>query len=53
MKIKIWIKDTALPRDYENVVNTYEEGSFFCIQFLKRIIKFPVVTIFKIDCEEK
>ena len=47
--IKIWLKETSQPLIYNNVVNTYEKGSFYCIYDGIKVCKIPIQNIFKLE----
>lgn len=54
LHISVWFKNACAPRKYE-AMETYEEGSFFCIRTDRQITKYPVADIFMIteDSEEE
>lgn len=51
MSIELWLKNTAEPRRYD-AANTYEEGSFLCIQTKNEIVKYPVSDVWRVVQKE-
>lgn len=48
IRVEVLINDTSMPKIYENVVNTFQEGNLFCVQMDKTIDKFPIASIYRI-----
>lgn len=47
--VEIWLKGTAFPKIYENILDTFEDGSFFCVRAEEDLIyKYPVSNIFRV-----
>jgi len=48
-KILIWLKETTQPIEYDDVDNTYEKGSFFCLHHASRVAtKYPIANIWRV-----
>lgn len=47
--VKLHLEDQSEPVLHEDVVNTYEKGSFFCIyQKNEKVYKYPIVHIWRV-----
>lgn len=55
MKLGIHLQETSQIINYENVLNTYTKGPFYCIMFEKdgdrKVHKYPLLSIFRIEEE--
>jgi hypothetical protein len=50
MKVKIRLKTTSQPILHENIKNTYQKGSFFCLyDENEKVTKYPIKNIFDIE----
>jgi hypothetical protein len=49
INVSIHLKDQSQPIIYENVINTYEKGSFFCVYCEgEKVYKYPICEIWRI-----
>lgn len=48
MKVGLTLKDTSKTLWFDEVSNTYEKGSFYCIYINEKVNKFPINDIFSI-----
>ena len=52
--IKVWVhlKDQSQPIEYDDVVNTYEKGSFYCVYTSNELsYKHPLLDIWRVKEE--
>jgi len=50
MKVLVFLRETSQPVEYDNVINTYQKGDFFCIYFDKnKVHKYPVISIWRVE----
>lgn len=48
MKIRVYLKDSPKGFDFDNVIDTFQEGALFCVYTKSEVMKFPIMHIFKI-----
>lgn len=49
MKVKLKLSKTSQPIEYDNVENTYQKGSFYCIYLgNEEVKKYPISNIFSV-----
>jgi len=49
LTVAVHLKDQSQPIIHENVINTYEKGSFFCVYCgAENVYKYPLVNIWRV-----
>lgn len=49
LKVELWLKRTSQPLVYEDVMNTYQKGKFYCVLGYDNIvIKYPIANIWRV-----
>jgi len=50
MRVKISLKETSQPLHFDDVKNTYQKGSLFCIyRENEKVTKYPIAIIWSIE----
>lgn len=53
-RIVVYFQLASSPKEYTNVLNTYEKGGMFCVLFAddsgkKKVHKYPLNSIFRVE----
>lgn len=52
MNLRVHLKNQSKGIDYEDVINTYEKGSFYCIYIRSGYVhKYPISDIWRVEEE--